>query len=232
MIAFVVIRAQVNPGGDPICAITGFSKFRPCGTGQKLLSSLLSSIIHIPTLIHSLNHLYITTMADCVAIVQDLPFRQMVCGIIHWYMNPELIHQVIETAMHVSRSVTSDQAAYREFMTHFDTAATVKEGEEISAERKQEIVRELVKKVTEGQGCLQGNKETGGFFSCRRMREGLMKDAEPVHALLQHMLADNFDSSSEEYATLVKSVVEAIMAGASAASSAGRTSRVEAASRM
>ena len=59
-----------------------------------------------------------------------------------------------------------------------------------------------------------------------------MVDAEPVHALLQHMLVENFDSSSEEYATLVKSVVEAIKAGASAAASAGRTSRVEAASRM
>jgi hypothetical protein len=59
-----------------------------------------------------------------------------------------------------------------------------------------------------------------------------MIDAEPVHALLQHMLAENFDSTSEEYATLVKSVVEAIKAGASAAASAGRTSRVEAASRM
>jgi hypothetical protein len=46
------------------------------------------------------------------------------------------------------------------------------------------------------------------------------------------MLVENFDSSSEEYATLVKSVVEAIKAGASAAASAGRTSRVEAASRM
>jgi len=46
-------------------------------------------------------------------------------------------------------------------MTHFDTAATVKEGEEVSAEKKQEIVRELVKKVSEGQGCLTGSKETG-----------------------------------------------------------------------
>jgi hypothetical protein len=64
--------------------------------------------------------------------------------------------------MHVSRSVTSDQAAYREFMTGFDTATVAKEGEETSAEKKQEIIRDLVKKVTEGQGCLQGNKETGG----------------------------------------------------------------------
>jgi len=46
------------------------------------------------------------------------------------------------------------------------------------------------------------------------------------------MLADNFDTSSEEYATLVKSVIEAIKTGSSAAASAGRTSRVEAASRM
>jgi len=63
--------------------------------------------------------------------------------------------------MHISRTITSDQAAYRDFMTHFDTAATVKEGEEVSAEKKQEIVRELVKKVSEGQGCLTGSKETG-----------------------------------------------------------------------
>ena len=57
-------------------------------------------------------------------------------------------------------------------------------------------------------------------------------DAEPVHSLLQHMLADNFEVGSTEHATLVKSVIQAIKVGASSAASAGRISRVETASRM
>lgn len=65
--------------------------------------------------------------------------------------------------MHVSRSVATDQAAYRDFMTHFDTASLSGEGEQLSAEKKQEIIRDLVTRVTEGQGCLQGNKETGAL---------------------------------------------------------------------
>ena len=76
--------------------------------------------------------------------------------------------QVIETAMHVSRSVTKDQAAYKEFMTQFDNAAKVQEGADLSAEKKQEIIRDLVKRVTEGQGCLGGNKETGAFSTLNR----------------------------------------------------------------
>jgi hypothetical protein len=47
-------------------------------------------------------------------------------------------------------------------MTHFDNATLVGEGaEELSSEKKQEIVRDLVTRVTEGQGCLGGAKETG-----------------------------------------------------------------------
>ena len=70
--------------------------------------------------------------------------------------------------MHVSRSVTKDQAAYKEFMTQFDNAAKVQEGADLSAEKKQEIIRDLVKRVTEGQGCLGGNKETGAFSTLNR----------------------------------------------------------------
>jgi predicted acetyltransferase len=76
--------------------------------------------------------------------------------------------QVIESAMHVSRSVTKDQAAYKEFMTQFDNASKTQEGEELSAEKKQEIIRDLVKRVTEGQGCLGGNKETGALSLSKR----------------------------------------------------------------
>ena len=118
------------------------------------------------------------TMPDCVAIVQDLPFRQSVCLAEQKLESTTANIQVIETAMHVSRSVATDQAAYRDFMTHFDTASLSGEGEQLSAEKKQEIIRDLVTRVTEGQGCLQGNKETGasrtGTFYWKRTLMGQM----------------------------------------------------------
>lgn len=64
--------------------------------------------------------------------------------------------------MHVSRAVTAgDQGAYREFMTHFDNSVKVAEGEELSAEKKQDVIRDLVTRVTEGQGSLEGAKDNG-----------------------------------------------------------------------
>jgi hypothetical protein len=64
--------------------------------------------------------------------------------------------------MHVSRSVTGgDQGAYREFMTHFDNSVKVAEGEELSSEKRQDVIRDLITRVTEGQGSLDGAKENG-----------------------------------------------------------------------
>jgi hypothetical protein len=113
----------------------------------------------------SLYPLYTSSnMPDCVAIVQDLPFRQSVSTLKFTLIAKAQISQVIETAMHISRSVATDQTEYRDFMTHFDTASISGEGEQLSAEKKQEIIRDLVTRVTEGQGCLQGAKETGAFW--------------------------------------------------------------------
>jgi hypothetical protein len=68
--------------------------------------------------------------------------------------------------MHVSRSVTAgDQEAFRDFRAHFETAVKVNEGEELSSEKKQEVIRDLVNKVVEGQGSLEGAKENGASQS-------------------------------------------------------------------
>jgi hypothetical protein len=57
-------------------------------------------------------------------------------------------------------------------------------------------------------------------------------EAESSHLLLQYLLSSNFDVQSEEYATLVKKVLEALKKGGEIAVDAGRTGRAEAASRM
>lgn len=50
--------------------------------------------------------------------------------------------------------------------------------------------------------------------------------------MLQHILSTNFDVKGEEYASLVKSVLEAVRVGGEAAAVAGRTAKLEAASRV
>lgn len=57
-------------------------------------------------------------------------------------------------------------------------------------------------------------------------------EAESCSLLLQHILADNFDVKSDEYAQLVKSVAEAVRVGGEQASEAGRPGKVEIAERM
>lgn len=46
-------------------------------------------------------------------------------------------------------------------MTHFDNSVKVAEGEELSSEKKQDVIRDLITRVTEGQGSLDGAKENG-----------------------------------------------------------------------
>lgn len=68
----------------------------------------------------------------------------------------------MESAMHVSRSTTAgDQEALRNFRSHFENAVKSEEGEELSSEKKQEVIKDLVNKVVEGQGSLEGVKENG-----------------------------------------------------------------------
>jgi hypothetical protein len=72
-----------------------------------------------------------------------------------------------------------------------------------------------------------------GANTCVSLSQSLTElDAEATHLLIQYLLADNFETTSTEYATLVKTVIQDIKVGAGKAAAAGRTSRVEAASRM
>lgn len=64
------------------------------------------------------------------------------------------------------------------------------------------------------------------------MDGSLRTDAEATHLLLQLLLSNTFDTTSSEYEGLVKKVIESVKSSAEAAASSGRTSRVEAASRM
>ncbi|WWC67335.1 uncharacterized protein I206_101243 [Kwoniella pini CBS 10737] len=121
--------------------------------------------------------------------------------------------QVIELASHLARSLpSSDQSSYRDFVGGFENQ--VKENEEISDLKKKEIVKTLVGKVDELKGALDGIKES---------------DVESSHLLLQYTLSSNFDNSSEEYFTLVKSVVDSVKKGGEAS---GKQSRVDVASRI
>jgi hypothetical protein len=50
--------------------------------------------------------------------------------------------------------------------------------------------------------------------------------------LLQHVIATTFDTKGDEYAKLVKSVIEAVRVGGEAAAQAGRSIKSETAARV
>ncbi|KLT41776.1 hypothetical protein CC85DRAFT_275568 [Cutaneotrichosporon oleaginosum] len=141
-------------------------------------------------------------MSDCVAIAPELPFRS----------------QIAETLQHASRSMPpADQVAARELLNTFDKQLKPADGSEPSTETKREIVRKVVNTFVETKGALEAAKEG---------------EAESCSLLLQHVIADNFDTKSEEYAKLVKSVAEAVRVGGEAAAEAGRPGKVEIAERI
>lgn len=57
-------------------------------------------------------------------------------------------------------------------------------------------------------------------------------EVDSCHLLLQHVIATTFDTSSPEYAELVKKVIDAVRLGGSAASDAGRSVKSETAARV
>lgn len=145
--------------------------------------------------------------------------------------------------MHINRILSGgDVAVYRDLMIHFDNQ--VAKDQELPAEKKQDLIRELITKVTDANGAIEvGNTQNGAPNPRTREKrdEGVCVsvgheltgiDAEATHLLIQYLLADNFETTSTEYATLVKTVIQDIKVGAGKAAAAGRTSRVEAASRM
>ncbi|CAK9786961.1 unnamed protein product [Cutaneotrichosporon oleaginosum] len=182
-------------------------------------------------------------MSDCVAIAPELPFRS----------------QIAETLQHASRSMPpADQVAARELLNTFDKQLKPADGSEPSTETKREIVRKVVNTFVETKGALEAAKEGGelrgsarrslpergwvGRWKTRRVASPRdakytsgradMPEAESCSLLLQHVIADNFDTKSEEYAKLVKSVAEAVRVGGEAAAEAGRPGKVEIAERI
>ncbi|KAK4684773.1 translation initiation factor 3 subunit M, partial [Tremellales sp. Uapishka_1] len=125
--------------------------------------------------------------------------------------------QVVEFAVHLSRSLPtpSDTVAAREFVASFENQLA--EEEEVSDEVKKTIVKSLVQKVGELRGGLEATKES---------------EAESSHLLLQYLLSSTFETSSPEYETLSKNVLEGVKKGGEIAANANRMTRVEAACRI
>lgn len=75
---------------------------------------------------------------------------------------------MLEPAQHIGRILSAgDQAVYREFMLHFDNQ--VVKDQELSAEKKQELIRELITKVTDANGAIEvGKEQNGGFTPIQR----------------------------------------------------------------
>lgn len=78
-----------------------------------------------------------------------------------------------------------------------------------------------------------------GFLDQWRIRSQSWKDvradgadAESSHLLLQHLISSNFDTSSEEYKSLVKSVIESVKKAGEAAWATKRITRHEQACRV
>ncbi|KAK8844780.1 hypothetical protein IAR55_006630 [Kwoniella newhampshirensis] len=138
-------------------------------------------------------------MVDAIPIAPELPFKQ----------------QIVELAAHLSRSLPNpDQTNTREFVASFESQLTAEEGEDISEEKKKEVVKALVAKFVELKGGLEAAKES---------------EVESSHLLLQYLLSTSFEASSEEYSTAIKDVAEAVKKGAEGSSKSGR---VEAGARI
>ncbi len=77
-----------------------------------------------------------------------------------------ILSQVTEFAAHLARSLPSpsDTVAAKEFLKSFDDQLTPSEGQDdVSEEKKREIVTSLVAKVGELRGGLEAAKEFGMF---------------------------------------------------------------------
>ncbi|WOO85117.1 Eukaryotic translation initiation factor 3 subunit M [Vanrija pseudolonga] len=123
--------------------------------------------------------------------------------------------QISETLQLAARSTpVAEQQAVRDILTAFDQKA---QGGEADDEAKRDIVRKVVDVYAQTKGALEAAKES---------------EAESTHLLLQYVLASTFEPTSEEYAKLVKQVVEAVRVGGEAAAEAGRTTKAEAAARI
>ncbi len=102
--------------------------------------------------------------------------------------------------------------------------------------------RREVSRAWRGDENAEGCQRSGGLRANarRNTREarwelGTLADApeaESCNLLLQHVIADNFDTKSDDYAKLVKSVADAVRVGGEAAAEAGRPGKVEIAERM
>jgi hypothetical protein len=144
-------------------------------------------------------------MADSIAIVAELPFNAQVSGP-ETFNGHLLTLKILELTAHLSRSVPETSTSRQEFVAEFEELlgpASVTEeqqqAQDLSDDKKQEVVRKLVGKVVELKGGLGGGKEG---------------EAESAHLLLQIVLSSTFDVESQEYNELAEKVLEAVQAGA------------------
>ncbi|KAK1921181.1 hypothetical protein DB88DRAFT_499930 [Papiliotrema laurentii] len=142
-------------------------------------------------------------MADAIAIAADLPFRA----------------QLVEFILHLSRSLpNATEAINKDLLAQFEAQVKTEDpNAEIPEENRREVVKALVAKVAELRGAMEGLKDA---------------DAESSHLLLQHLISSNFDTSSEEYKSLVKSVIESVKKAGEAAWATKRITRHEQACRV
>lgn len=69
---------------------------------------------------------------------------------------------MLDIAVHLGRIVSAgDRSVLNEFMAPFDSATNAAQGEELSEEKKQDVIRMLVSKVTDANGGLEAQKENG-----------------------------------------------------------------------
>lgn len=122
--------------------------------------------------------------------------------------------QIAETLQHAARSMPqAEQVATREMLSSFD--AELKQGDD--QKMKQDMIKKVVGTFVDTQGALEAAKEG---------------ENESSHVLLNYTLAQNFDTNGDEYAGLVKSLVDAVRTGGEKAVADGRTAKAESAARI
>lgn len=107
----------------------------------------------------------------------------------------------------------AEQVATREMLSTFDEQ--LKTGDD--QKMKQDMIKKVVGTFIDTQGALDASKEG---------------ENESSHVLLAYTMAQNFDTDGDEYAGLVKSLVDAVRAGGEKAVQEGRTAKAESAARM
>lgn len=85
---------------------------------------------------------------------------------------------MLEPAQHIGRILSGgDASAYREHMLHFDNQ--VVKDQQVSAEKKQDLIKQLITKVTEANGAIEtGNNQNGMSFSEHEKRGSEMSRSE------------------------------------------------------